>query len=160
MLKPILLSLLPAAFMFSAAASAAESDVFATERGTWVTIYMNDFVGMQYAAGVSKAQTCVSEAARKASEFSEQGMNVSQRLLMSEMAAFEVTGRDKFMIYCNANSALVVDMMLSGNPAEAMARRENAGTAARSAEPQPATSETQVDLTTGKSKTTTTIPQP
>lgn len=158
MLKPILLSLLPAAFMFSAAASAAESDVFATERGTWVTIYMNDFKGMQYAGGVTKARTCVSEAARKASEFSEQGMNVSQRLLMSEMAAFEVTGRDKFMIYCNANSALVVDMMLSGNPAEAMARRENAGTAAQIGSPEPAKTETKIDLNTGKATSTTTIP--
>lgn len=139
--------------------SGGAADAFATEQGTWVTIYLNDFQGMLYAGGLTKASACVSEARRKAGEFvGLDGLKVSTRLLTRDLAAFEVTGRDNYLIYCNSNSALVVDMLISGRAAEAMARRENDGTAAKANEPKPATTKTDIDLTTGKATSTTTVP--
>ena len=85
-------------------------------------------------------------------------MDVRTRLLMREMAAFEVAGSDNFLVYCTANGSLMVDMMVSGDVADAMARREMAGTPARSGDAPPTVTKTQIDLQSGKATSTTLTP--
>lgn len=158
MLRRIFCPVLLIVLMFTGVSNAAENDAFSTVKGTWITIYINDFVGMKYAGGVTKNAACVSEAKKKSNEFMEKGMTVRIRLLMNEMAAFDVSGPDNFLIYCNANGALVVDMLVSGAVAEAMARRETSGTPSRSGEAPPTVTRTQIDLQSGKATSTTLTP--
>lgn len=161
MLKRILLFALAMGAVLPSACLADDSaaDAFADAKGQWVTIYLNDFQGMKYAGGLTKAAACVSAARMKAGEFQgEDGLHVYTRILTKELAAFEITGRDNYVVYCNSNGALVVDMLISGKTAEAMARRENDGTAPKANAPEPTKTKTDIDLNTGKATSTTVIP--
>lgn len=152
---PVIVSLV--AFAIPAAAQQKEAAVFAEKKGAWVTIYINDFKGMNF-VGVSKHQACVSAAMDKADEFRSKGHNVSSRLVMSEMVAFEISGHDDFVVFCNANGTLVVEMLVKGDAAEAMAKRENSGSVARTGSPEPSVTRTEFDLNTGKASSTTITP--
>lgn len=157
MFRRVCLSLLASAAL-SSMCYAQDGSIFATEKGSWINIYVNDFVGMRYAHGITKHAACVSAAKTKANEFREKGLGVQAKLLMNELAAFEATGDDKFLIYCNANGVLLISMLVSGANAEAMVKGESIGTPARSGEAAPTVSRTVIDVNTGKATTTTVTP--
>lgn len=126
--------------------------------GTWITLYMNDFKGVNFGS-LSKNEVCVSGAREKVTEFQAQGMTVSSRVLMSEIAVFEATnGAENFMIYCNQNGVLLVDMRLAGPSSEAMARREGVGTETRIGDSQEGVTKVETDKDTGQTTTTTETP--
>lgn len=157
MIKRLVLSSCAAVFALASQSLANETGAYNPKAGNWVTIYLNDFAGRHF-VGVTKHQACVSAAKKKALEFMEAGMAVSERLAMEEMVAYQVSGLDDFLVFCNANGVLVVEMLVKGEAADAMAKRETAGTAARSGDVPPTVTNTEIDLKSGTARSTTVSP--
>lgn len=149
---------LAAITIMSGIAHSEDQSMQALEPGNWITIYMNDFKDINF-NGVSKNEVCVSGALEKAEEFRGKGLAVSHRLLMAEMVVLQAKGNEgEFLIYCNQNGALLVNMLIAGPESQAMAKGEAVGTETRRGPALQGTTRTETEKDTGKTTTTTETP--
>ena len=153
-----LVATLAAITLMSGVAHSEDQSMQVLSPGKWITIYSNDYKDVNF-NGVSKNKVCVSGALEKADEFRSKGLNVSYRLLMEEMVVIQAKGgEDEFLIFCNQNGALLVNMLIEGTASDAMAKGEAVGTETRKFNALDGTTRTETDKDTGKTTTTTETP--
>lgn len=146
-----------ALFALSCVAGSAFAQQPELESGTWITIYMNDFKGLSFGS-LTKNEVCVSKAEEKVAEFASFGLKVTPRVHMKDIAVFNVSGKDDFLVYCNQNGVLLVDILVAGQTSAAMAKNEAIGTETRTGDAPRGVTKTETDKETGKTTTTTTTP--